>query len=57
MGGSQELPGLILQSMIDETYTIKTRWTGIPAQQARDIAAPWTDTLVYDSYDVLLRSR
>ena len=37
--------------------TIKTRWTGIPVQQARDIAAPWTDTLVYDSYNVLLRSR
>ena len=35
--------------------TIKTRSTGIPTQQARETAAPWTETLVYHSYYLLLR--
>ena len=35
--------------------TIKTRETGIPAQQARETRAPWTDTLVNDRWNLLLK--
>ena len=35
--------------------TIKTRQTGIQAQQARETRAPWTGTLVYERWNVLLR--
>ena len=36
-------------------YTIKTRKTGIQAQQARETGVPWTDTSVYDSWNILLQ--
>ena len=35
--------------------TIKTRETGIQAQQARETRAPWTDTLVNDRWNLLLK--
>ena len=35
--------------------TIKTRETGIPTQQARETRAPWTDTLVNDRWNLLLK--
>ena len=35
--------------------TIKTRLTGIQAQQARETRAPWTDTLVNDRWNLLLK--
>ena len=35
--------------------TIKTRLTGIEAQQARETRAPWTDTSVNDRWKLLLR--
>ena len=34
--------------------TIKTRLTGIQAQQARETRAPWTDTSVNDRWNLLL---
>ena len=34
---------------------IKTRETGIQAQQARETGAPWTGTSVYERWNVLLR--
>ena len=34
--------------------TIKTRETGIQAQQARETRAPWTDTSVNDRWKLLL---
>ena len=33
--------------------TIKTRETGIQAQQARNTRAPWTDTSVNDRWNLL----
>ena len=35
--------------------TIKTRQTGIQAQQARETRAPWTDTSVNDRWNLLLK--
>ena len=35
--------------------TIKTRETGIQAQEARETRAPWTDTLVNDRWNLLLK--
>ena len=35
--------------------TIKTRETGIQAQQARETRAPWTDTSVNDRWNLLLK--
>ena len=35
--------------------TIKTRLTGIQAQQARERRAPWTDTSVNDRLNLVLR--
>ena len=35
--------------------TIKTRETRIPAQQARETRAPWTDNLVNDRWNLLLK--
>ena len=35
--------------------TIKTRLTGIQAQQARETRAPWTDTSVNDRWKLLLK--
>ena len=35
--------------------TIKTRETGIQAQQARETRAPWTDTLVNNRWKLLLK--
>ena len=35
--------------------TIKTRSTGIQAQQARETRAPWTDTSVNDRWNLLLK--
>ena len=35
--------------------TIKTRETGIQAQQARETRATWTDTLVNDRWNLLLK--
>ena len=35
--------------------TIKTRLTGIQAQQAREKRAPWTDTSVNDRWNLLLK--
>ena len=35
--------------------TIKTRLTGMQAQQARETRAPWTDTSVNDRWILLLR--
>ena len=35
--------------------TIKTRETGIQAQQARETRAPWTDTSVNDRWQLLLK--
>ena len=35
--------------------TIKTRETGIQAQQARETRAPWTDTSVNDRFNLLLK--
>ena len=35
--------------------TIKTRLTGIQAQQARETRAPWTDTSVNDRWNLLLK--
>ena len=35
--------------------TIKTRETGIEAQQARETRAPWTDTSVNDRWNLLLK--
>ena len=35
--------------------TIKTRETGIQAQQTRETGAPWTDTSVNDRWNVLLK--
>ena len=34
---------------------IKTRETGIQAQQARETRAPWTDTSVNDRWNLLLK--
>ena len=34
--------------------TIKTRLTGIQAQQERETRAPWTDTSVNDRWNLLL---
>ena len=34
---------------------IKTRETGIEAQQARETRAPWTDTSVNDRWNLLLK--
>ena len=34
---------------------IKTRLTGIQAQQARETRAPWTDTSVNDRWNLLLK--
>ena len=34
--------------------TIKTRLTGIQAQQARETRAPWNDTSVNDRWKLLL---
>ena len=56
--GRQELPGLILQSVIVLLVTIKIKKTGIPTQQAmvteelpglilQSIVVIWTDTSVY----------
>ena len=53
--GRQELPGLLLQSMILLLLTIEIRQTGIPTQQARETGAPWTDTSVFNSYYLLLK--
>ena len=35
--------------------TIKTRLTGIQAQQERETRAPWTDTSVNDRWKLLLK--
>ena len=35
--------------------TIKTRGTGIQAQQERETRAPWTDTSVNDRWKLLLK--
>ena len=35
--------------------TIKTRETGIHAQQERETRAPWTDTSVNDRWKLLLK--
>ena len=35
--------------------TIKTRETGIQAQQILETRAPWTDTLVNDRWKLLLK--
>ena len=35
--------------------TIKTRETGIQAQQARETGAPWTDTSANDRWNLLLK--
>ena len=35
--------------------TIKTRYTGIPTQQARETGAPWTDTSVNNRWYLLLK--
>ena len=35
--------------------SIKTRLTGIQAQQARETRAPWTDTSVNDRWNLLLK--
>ena len=35
--------------------SIKTRLTGIQAQQARETRAPWTDTSVSDRWNLLLK--
>ena len=35
--------------------TIKTRETGIQAQQARETRASWTDTSVNDRWNLLLK--
>ena len=35
--------------------TIKTRLTGIQAQQARETRAPWTDTSVNNRWKLLLK--
>ena len=35
--------------------TIKARLTGIQAQQARETGAPWTDTPVYNRWNLLLK--
>ena len=35
--------------------TIKTRLTGMQAQEARETRAPWTDTSVSDRWILLLR--
>ena len=55
------LPGLIPWSMIDGTYyfsltVLKTLGNlGFLTQQARERAAPWTETSVYHSYYLLLK--
>ena len=36
-------------------FTIKTRETGIPTQQARQTGALWTDTSVNDRWSLLLK--
>ena len=36
-------------------FTIKTRETGIQAQQARETRAPWTDASVNDRWNLLLK--
>ena len=35
--------------------SIKTRLTGIQAQQARETRAPWSDTSVNDRWNLLLK--